>query len=259
MRIRQSFCYPCFKPAGMNLDQLCREAASIGYAAVELWWRGPEFDELVAAARKHRLVIASMCGHGTLTDGLNSRENHDRIEAELRESIGVAAELGIPGLICFSGNRNEGQSEQDAIEATAEGLRRVAPQAEEKGVNLNIELLNSKVDHPGYQCDHTAWGVEVCERVGSPRVKLLYDIYHMQVMEGDVIRTIRDNIRRIGHFHTAGNPGRNDMDDEQELNYAAICKAIARSGYDLFVAHEFSPKGDKVEALRRAFETCDQQ
>ena len=115
----------------------------------------------------------------------------------------------------------------EAIDACADGLRRIAPYAEEKGVNLNMELLNSKVNHPGYQCDHTAWGVAVCEKVNSPRVKLLYDIYHMQIMEGDIIRTIRQNIKWIGHFHTAGNPGRNDMDDTQELNYAGICRAIA--------------------------------
>ncbi len=121
-----------------------------------------------------------------------------------------------------------------------------------------MELLNSKVDHPGYQCDHTAWGVAVCERVNSPRVKLLYDIYHMQIMEGDVIRTIRENIRWIGHFHTAGNPGRNDMDDTQELNYTGICRAIAATGYELFVGHEFTPKGDLIEALRATFPLCDQ-
>ena len=116
-----------------------------------------------------------------------------------------------------------------------------------------MELLNSKVNHPGYQCDHTAWGVAVCEKVNSPRVKLLYDIYHMQIMEGDLIRTIRQNIKWIGHFHTAGNPGRNDMDDTQELNYAGICRGIAGTGYDLYVGHEFKPKGDLIEAMRETF------
>jgi hydroxypyruvate isomerase len=258
MHIRQSFCYPCFKTPDMTFDRLCREAAQIGFAGVELWWPGDDFDELVAAAQQHGLAIASMCGHGTLTTGLNRREEHERIEGEVRTSLETATRLGIPGLICFSGNRNEGQSEGDAVEATVEGLRGLAPHAERAGVNLNMELLNSKVDHAGYQCDHTAWGVAVCERVASPRVKLLYDVYHMQIMEGDVIRTIRDNIRWIGHFHTAGNPGRRDLDDEQELNYAAICRAIAETDYDLYVAHEFTPKGDRIEGLRRAFATCDQ-
>jgi len=149
--------------------------------------------------------------------------------------------------------------EAEAIDAVADGLKRVVEHAEKKEINLNVELLNSKVNHPGYQCDHTAWGIAVCEKVGSTRAKLLYDIYHMQIMEGDVIRTIRDNIKWIGHFHTAGNPGRNDFDDTQELNYAGICKAIAQTGYELYVGHEFVPKGNAVEALRQAFEMCDQQ
>ena len=258
MRIKQSICYPLFKPEDMSLETLFKTAAEIGYAAVELWNRGEDFEDVVALAKKYNLVIASMCGHASLPDGLNKRSNHDRIEDELKTSIDIAAQHGIPGVICFSGNRQPYQSELEAIEAVADGFRRVAPYAEQKGVNLNLELLNSKINHPGYQCDHTAWGVAVCERVNSPRVKLLYDIYHMQIMEGDVIRTIRENIRWIGHFHTAGNPGRNDMDDTQELNYAGICKAIADTGYDLYVGHEFKPKGDPVEALRQTFALCDQ-
>ncbi|OGG54344.1 MAG: xylose isomerase [Candidatus Handelsmanbacteria bacterium RIFCSPLOWO2_12_FULL_64_10] len=258
MRIKQSICYPLFKPQDMNLEGLFKTAAEIGYAAVELWGRGEDFEEIMALAKRHRLAVASMSGHASLPDGLNKRSNHDRIEAELKASIDIAVRHGIPGLICFSGNRQPYQSEVEAIEAVADGLRRVAPYAEQKGVNLNLELLNSKVDHPGYQCDHTTWGVAVCERVGSPRVKLLYDIYHMQIMEGDVIRTLRENIRWIGHFHTAGNPGRRDMDDTQELNYAGICKAIAGTGYDLYVGHEFRPKGDPVESLKQTFAVCHQ-
>ena len=258
MRIKQSICYPMFKGFKLSLDELFRAAAEIGYAAVEMWSREDDFEEVVALARKHRLVIASMSGHASLADGLNKRSNHERIEDELKTSIDLAARHGIPGVICFSGNRQPHMSEIEAIEAVADGLRRVAPYAEKKGVNVNLELLNSKINHPGYQCDHTAWGVAVCERVNSPRVKLLYDIYHMQIMEGDVIRTIRENIRWIGHFHTAGNPGRNDMDDTQELNYAGICRAIAATGYDLYVGHEFLPRGEPIEALRRAFALCDQ-
>jgi len=242
----------------MGLETLFRTAAEIGYAAVEMWGRGEDFEEIVALAQRHRLAVASMSGHASLPDGLNKRSNHDRIEAELRASIDIAVKHGIPGLICFSGNRQPYQSEIEGIEAVADGLKRVAPYAEQKGVNLNLELLNSKVDHPGYQCDHTAWGAAVCERVGSPRVKLLYDIYHMQIMEGDVIRTIRENIRWIGHFHTAGNPGRRDMDDTQELNYAGICGAIAATGYDLYVGHEFRPKGDPIESLKQTFAACNQ-
>jgi len=259
MRIRQSFCYGLFQAEGVSLDELLAAAGKIGYAAVELWQPGDDLEDLVALAGKHGLAVASMSGHESLADGLNKRSNHDRIEAELRGSIDRAAKLGIAGLICFSGNRQPHVTDREAIDAVADGLRRVAPHAEEKGINLNLELLNSKVDHAGYQCDRTAWGAAVCEKIASPRVKLLYDIYHMQIMEGDVIRTIRENIRWIGHFHTAGVPGRNDFDDAQELNYVGICQAIAASGYDLYLGHEFKPKGDPIEALRRAFEICDRQ
>jgi hydroxypyruvate isomerase len=258
MRIKQSICYPLFKPPTMSLEDLFQAGAEIGYAAIELWGRTAEFEEVITLAKKYNLAIASMSGHASLPDGLNKRSNHERIVAELKESIDIAAHYGIPGLICFSGNRQPHQSEIEAIEAVADGLRLIAPYAEEKGINLNLELLNSKVDHPGYQCDHTAWGVAVCERVNSPRVKLLYDIYHMQIMEGDVIRTIRENIKWIGHFHTAGNPGRNDLDDTQELNYTGICRAIAATGYDLYVGHEFRPKGDPMAALRETFAICNQ-
>jgi hydroxypyruvate isomerase len=200
--------------------------------------------------------VAITGGHRSLTDGLNKRSNHGRIEQELLEKMDVAAENDIPSLICFSGNR-EGLSDEEGIEIVAEGLSRVAKAAEEKGVTLCMELLNSKVNHPDYQCDHTDWGVEVCKRVNSPRVKLLYDIYHMQIMEGDLIRTITDNIQYIGHFHTAGNPGRRDMDEEQEIYYPAVMRAIADSGYDMYVGHEFVPKGDPIEAMRTAFKLCD--
>ena len=257
MRIKQSICYPLFKPEDMPLAELFKASAEIGLAAVELWGRGEDFDEVVALAGQHQLAVASMCGHGSLPDGLNQRSNHDRIEAELIESIDIAARVGIPGVICFSGNRQLHIGEVEAIDAVADGLKRVAGHAEDKGVNLNLELLNSKIDHAGYQCDHTAWGVAVCEKVASPRVKLLYDIYHMQIMEGDVIRTITENIRWIGHFHTAGVPGRRDFDETQELNYTGICRAIAASGYEYYVGHEYKPAGEPVESLRKAFAICD--
>jgi hydroxypyruvate isomerase len=261
MRIKQSICYPIFRPQELSLDDLFGTAAEIGYAAVEFWGREDEddYEAAIETAKRHGLAVASMSGHNSLPDGLNKRSNHDRIEAELRASIDVAYKHGIPGLICFSGNRQPFQTELEAIDAVADGFRRIAPYAEEKGINLNMELLNSKVDHPGYQCDHTAWGVAVCEKVNSPRVKLLFDIYHMQIMEGDLIRTIRQNIRWIGHFHTAGNPGRNDMDDTQELNYAGICRGIAGTRYNLYVGHELKPKGDLIQAMRDTFAICDQE
>ena len=258
MKIKQSFCYPLYQPKGMSAADVFKAVAEIGYPAVEIWFRDEGFDEFAGLAAKNGLRVASIAGHLSLADGLNKRSNHDRIEAELKQSIDVAAKHNIPGVICFSGNRQPYQTEMEAIDACVDGLRRVAAYAEKKGVNVNMELLNSKVDHPGYQCDRTDWGVAVCERVNSPRVKLLYDIYHMQIMEGDIIRTMQKNIKWIGHFHTAGNPGRKDMDDTQEMNYTGICRAIAATGYDLYVGHEFSPKGDIIEALGTAFHICDQ-
>ena len=258
MSLKQSFCYGCFLDDGATLDALFAEAAGIGFAAMELWFRDEQFGEMMEAAKRQGLAVASMCGHNTLEDGLNDPGNHERIESELRESIDVAVEHGIPGLICFSGNRRADQSDEEGMQVCAAGLLRIAPYAEEKGINLNMELLNSKVDHGSYQCDRTAWGVAMCQRVDSPRVKLLYDIYHMQIMEGDVIRTIRDNIRWIGHFHTAGNPGRHELNDTQELNYTGICRAIAATGYDLYIGHELMPEGDRLAALRQAYEVCNQ-
>ncbi len=237
-------------------EVLVPAVAKIGFAAIEFWGWDESLRPVVELAKKHKLAVASMCGPGL---GLNDRANHDKAQEEFPKCIDLAVQLGVPGLICFSGDRRAGLTDLEGIEITAEGLRRVAPYAEKKGITLNLELLNSKVDHKGYQCDRTAWGVAVVNKVASPAVKLLYDIYHMQIMEGDIIRTIRENIGSIGHFHTAGNPGRNDMDDTQELNYVGICRAIAATGYTGYVAHEFAPKGDAIEALRAAFTQCDQQ
>lgn len=253
MRIKQSLCVPMYKSAAPEM--LIPAVAKTGYAAIEFWGWDQTLPEVIALAKKHSLAIASMSGPWI---GLNDKANHARAQEEIPRSIDVAAANGIPGLICFSGDRRDGLTDAEGIEITAEGLKRLAPYAQKKGVTLNLELLNSKVDHKGYQADHTAWGVEVCKRVDSPSVRLLYDIYHMQIMEGDIIRTIQDNIQWIGHFHTAGNPGRNDFDDTQELNYQGICKAIAQTSYRGYLAHEFSPKGDVIESLRKAFEICDQ-
>jgi hydroxypyruvate isomerase len=250
-RINQSFSWWCFSRGGVEPERLLREAARIGYAAVEML--GQEHWD---AARAAGLRIAIIGGHGTLTDGLNKRENHGRIEQELLEKIELAVKYQIPGLICFSGNRY-GVPDEACLDIMAEGLRRVTRVAEEKGINLCVELLNSKVDHPDYQVDRTPYGVALCERVGSPRVKLLYDIYHMQIMEGDLIRTIRDYGSHFGHYHTAGNPGRRDMDETQEIYYPAVMRAIAETGYDLFVGHEFVPKGDPVDALAAAYRVCN--
>jgi len=259
-RIKQSFCFGLYLEKGMTPGELIGKAAEIGFAAVEIWGReDAPFEEICEHAQAHGMRVASTIGHGTLTDGLNKKENHSRIEDELGESIRIAKERNVPGLICFSGNRNPGQSDEEGLEVCAEGLSRIKKAAEEANVNLNVELLNSKVDHPGYQCDRSAWGVRLMKMVDSPNVKLLYDIYHMQIMEGDIIRTIQENIRYIGHFHTAGNPGRFDMDDTQEMNYVGICRGIAAAGYAYYVGHEFNPKGNKIEALAKAFKMCDRE
>jgi len=249
--IKQSICFGCFCRGGITPEQVIEEAAKVGYSSVEML--NQKHWDLV---RQHGMQVAIVGGHGTLTDGLNKRENHDRIEDQLLSNIDLAAKNDIPSLICFSGNR-EGLSDEEGIEICAEGVSRVTKVAEEKGITLCMELLNSKVNHPDYQCDHTAWGVELCKRVNSPNFKLLYDIYHMQIMEGDLIRTITENIKYIGHFHTAGNPGRRDMDEDQEIYYPAVMRAIAETDYDGYVSHEFGPKGDPLVAMRTAFEICN--
>lgn len=248
--IRQSVAWWCFVPGKMPPEALLRAAAEIGFHAIDLAPR--EHWQLI---RDHGLALSAVSGHTSLTDGLNRRENRQRIAAELRENIALAAAWNIPNLICFSGSRTD-TPEAQALEATAETLTGVAQMAQDSGVTLVLELLNSKIDHPGYQCDHTAWGVQVCEMVSSPAVRLLYDIYHMQVMEGDVIRTIGENHAHIGHYHTAGVPGRGEIDASQELNYPAIIRAIAATGYTGYVAQEFIPTRDPVQSLRQAFELC---
>ena len=248
--IKQSAVWWCFAREGVSPEKLAREAKAIGYVSVEM---GPE--ESYEAVKAEGLDIAITMGHGTLTEGMNKRENHPRIEDELLKSLDMAVKWGIPSLICFSGNRYEKVSDVEGAEISAEILSKVAPVAEARGITLCIELLNSRVDHGGYMCDRTEWGVLVCKLVNSPRVKLLYDIYHMQIMEGDLIRTIQNNIQWIGHFHTAGNPGRRDMDETQEICYPPIAKAIAELDYEGYVGHEFLPKGETFAAMKAAYET----
>jgi hydroxypyruvate isomerase len=250
-RIRQSIVFGCFARSGVSAEQVIREAKRIGYASVEM--SPPEHWPII---RDHGLEIATVVGHGTLTDGMNKRGNHDRIADELARNIDTAAEQEVRSLIAFSGNR-DGLDDDEGLDICADVLDRVKGHAEEMGLTIVMELLNSKVDHADYQCDSTRWGAELCRRVNSPRVKLLYDIYHMQIMEGDLIRNIGDHGDQIGHYHTAGNPGRNDLDDQQEIFYPAVMSAIAASSYSGFVGHEFSPKGDPIAAMESAFATCD--
>ena len=250
-RLKQSVSRWCL--GKMPLDEMCEGLVRIGYQGVDLL--GPED---WATVRKHGLVcpMAMLGGALNIPKGFNRVENHPAILEALRKGIDLAADAGVPNIVCFSGNR-EGMSDAEGLENCAKGLGQIASQAEKKGVTLCVELLNSKVDHKDYMCDHTAWGAALVRKVGSPRVKLLYDIYHMQIMEGDVIRTVRENIAAIAHFHTAGVPGRHDLDGSQELNYGAICRAIVDTGFTGFLAQEFTPKGEPVKAIEDAFRTCD--
>jgi hydroxypyruvate isomerase len=248
--IKQSISWWCF--GKMQPEALLKAAVDIGYQAVELV--GQEHWSLV---KDYGLTIASVNAHGTIENGLNRRENRERICREVETNLELAVKWGIPNLICFSGNRGELDDEAGA-EITAENLQAVAGMAEKAGVTLVLELLNSKVDHRDYQCDHTKWGVRVCQMVNSPRVKLLYDIYHMQVMEGDVIHTIQEYYPYFGHYHTAGVPGRHEIDESQELYYPAIVRAIVATGHQGYLGQEFIPAGDPVASLRRAFELCSQ-
>jgi hydroxypyruvate isomerase len=246
--ISQSLGWWCFVPQKLSPEEFVSSAAEAGFTALDLV--PPEYWSLVT---DHGLSISSIQGHLPLEIGLNRVDQHERIEREVRAAITNAQRLKIPNVLCFSGNRG-GLDDVKGMEVTAGALCRLAPFAEDAGVTLALELLNSKVDHPDYQADRTAWGAQVCQAVGSPRVKLLYDIYHMQIMEGDVIRTIRAFHPLIAFYHTAGNPGRNDLDETQELNYPAILKAIKDTGYTGYIAHEFIPKADPVAAIGTVFQ-----
>jgi hydroxypyruvate isomerase len=206
--------------------------------------------------RRHGLICTmGYAGGGTIADAMNRVENHAAIEAAFRKNIPLAAKAGVPNVITFSGNRR-GMSDEEGARNTVLGLNRVKQIAEDNGVTICLELLNSKVNHPDYMADHTAWGARVMNEVNSPRVKLLYDIYHMQIMEGDLIDTIAANIGVIGHFHTGGVPGRHEIGPTQEIQYGAVMGAIASAGFAGYVAHEFVPAGDPVAGLRQAVEIC---
>lgn len=233
-------------------EQAIAECQKTGYAAFDF---APE--EHWGRIKDAGMELSLIVGHQSLRDGMNKPENHERIYDELMANIEKAAQSGVHNLCCFSGDRYFNLSEIRGTEICAEIMSRVAPFAEENDVTLTMELLNSRVSHPGYQCDRTEWGVHMCKLVCSPRVKLLYDIFHMQIMEGDLIRTIQNNIDYISHFHTAGNPGRNDLDEHQEIYYPAIARAVAELDYQGFVTHEFSPKGDNLEAMRAAYRVWD--
>jgi hydroxypyruvate isomerase len=250
-RLKQSAARWCYR--SIPLPDLCKTVAEMGLTALDLV---DEKDWPVLA--DHGLVCSMgwRTSPGGIPDGLNDARNHDAIVNGLIDAMPRAKKAGVPNLIAFFGNR-KGIADADAIKNCVVGLNRVKAAAEEHGVTVCLELLNSKVDHKDYHGDRTAFGVEVVRQVGSPRVKLLYDIYHMQIMEGDVIRTIRDNHQWIAHYHTGGVPGRHELDDTQELNWATVCRAIADTGFTGFVAHEFVPTRDPLTSLREAVALCD--
>jgi hydroxypyruvate isomerase len=249
-RIRQSVCCWCYEKT--SLEDLCAYSAHIGLKAVDLL--KPEEYEI-----PHRYgLVCSMgyAGGGDIANGLNRVENHAAIETAFRQNIPLAAKAGVPNVITFSGNR-KGMSDEEGARNTVIGLNRLKKIAEDNNVTICVELLNSKVNHKDYMCDHTAWGVNVMQQVNSPHVKLLYDAYHMQIMEGDLIRTIQENIQWIGHFHTGGVPGRHELDDTQEVQWDGVMRGILATGFNGYVAHEFQPSRDPFTSLRQAVDLCD--
>ena len=251
MPIRQAFAWGGFAKSGIAPEALIRGAAEIGFAGIEMVPK-----EHWPLLRDQGLTMVSLAGHPLNAPGLNDPAAFAAVEKATLASLADAVAWNIPYVICFSGFR-ESRDDETSAPIVAEHLKRLAPAFEETEVTLVMELLNSKVNHPDYQADHTGWGAAVCARVNSPRVKLLYDIYHMQIMEGDLIRTIRENHGAIAHYHTAGNPGRNDLDADQEINYPAVIRAVAATGHAGYIGHEFSPKGEPLAALRAAFELTE--
>ena len=249
--IQHAVCRWCFN--GLTLDELCVAANDIGIKGIDLV--GPKD---WGTLKKYNL-FSSMCNGAeiSLSKGWNDPQYHSTLIKNYTEHIDLVANAGYKNLFCASGNRN-GMDDETGLKNCVEGLKQIVGQAEKRGVVLTMELLNSKIDHKDYMCDRTLWGVELCKRIGSPNFKLLYDIYHMQIDEGDVIRTIRDYNTYIGHYHTAGVPGRHEIDETQELYYPAIMKAILATGFNDYVAQEFIPlAADKIESLRKAVMICD--
>jgi len=257
--INHSVCKWCYK--GVSLEDLCTAGKEFGLQSIELL--GPEDIKVV---QKHGMTCALVSNATTKTENgvkvggipkaWNRVEHHKALLEAYEQRIKETKELGLDNVICFSGNR-DGLDDEQGMKNCAEGLKKLMPIAEKHGVTVTMELLNSKVNHKDYMCDHTAWGAGLCDMVGSERFKLLYDIYHMQIMEGDVIATIKKYQSYISHYHTGGVPGRNEIDDTQELNYPAIMRAIKETGFKGYVAQEFIPKReDKLGSLKQGVEIC---
>ncbi|MCX8064168.1 MAG: TIM barrel protein [Candidatus Hydrogenedentes bacterium] len=249
-RIKQSVSRWCYSK--IPLPEFCSAVKAMGLVGIDLL--DPNEWQVV---KEHGLVCTMANGPGSIEKGWNDPKNHKQLIENSEKRLREIAQAGWQNMIVFSGNRGK-INDNEGLENCVNGLKEIMPLAEELKVNVIMELLNSKRDHKNYMCDHTAWGVELVKRVGSPRLKLLYDIYHMQIMEGDIIQTLTDNIQYIGHIHTGGVPGRGDIDETQELNYRRICEALVELGYQGYVAHEFVPrKPDPLESLKRAVEICD--
>jgi hydroxypyruvate isomerase len=247
-KLKQSVCKWCYSK--QTLDELCVKAKEFGLLSVELL-----SENEWPTVKKHGLTCAMTNGPSGISDGWNRPADHDKLVKESERLLPLVKEAGFPSMIVFSGNRR-GISDAEGLENCAKGLKRIMPLAEMLGVNVVMELLNSKRDHKDYQCDHTAWGVELCKRVGSDRFKLLYDIYHMQIMEGDVIDTIQKSHQYIAHYHTGGVPGRAEIDETQELFYPRICKAIVDTGYQGYLGQEFIPRRDPMASLAQSVRIC---
>jgi hydroxypyruvate isomerase len=250
-RIKQSICRGCLGKLKLSRDEEASVAAKMGLLGLDLVGRG-DWD----AVKKHGLVATMVPGAGSIKKGLNDKSMHTKFLEDFNNNIKAAAEYKWPNVICMAGDR-KGISDEQGMDNCHTILKEAVKIAEDSGVTICMELLNSKVNHPGYMCDKSTWGFELCRRVNSPRFKLLYDIYHMQIMEGDLIATIRKNIDMIGHFHTAGVPGRHELDENQEIYYPAVMRAIAESGYQGYVAHEYTPLRDPMKSLVQAVQTCD--
>ena len=250
-KINHSVCRWCYQ--SIPLDTFAKACKELGIQAIDLL-KPSEWETV----EKYGLVCSMATDDfASIPNGFNNVGNHQELQKAYKGLIKKASEHGIKNVICFSGNRN-GMDDEIGIENCAQGLMPLLEYAEKLNVNLVMELLNSKVDHQDYMCDHTHWGVKLAKRLGKPNFKLLYDIYHMQIMEGDVIRTIRDNHKYIIHYHTGGVPGRNEINDSQELNYPAIMKAIYETGFDGYVAQEFIPTyDDELSALKEGIRICD--
>ncbi|MDQ0105411.1 hydroxypyruvate isomerase [Chitinophaga terrae (ex Kim and Jung 2007)] len=254
-KINHSVCAWCYD---MPLEELCVAAKQIGIPSIDLV--SPHDFKILKKYNMHCAMVSSNNKDFGITNGFNNVANHDKMVDYFKELIDATAAAGFTNLICFSGNRN-GMDDMQGLKNCARGIHRVIGYAEKKKVNLVMELLNSRVNHPDYQCDHTAWGVELCKHIASDNFKLLYDIYHMQIMDGDIIHHIRDYHQYFAHYHTGGVPGRHEIDNSQELNYPAIMKAIYETGYKGYVAQEFVPsskdKKGQLASLQQAVKICD--